>query len=295
LRDFDRARQLLDESLSLARQLDSPRAIGMALRFLADLAYDRAEYAEAAATYEQSLTLARELGNTHEIAYALRGLGSIARARGDYARARELLRESLRLLASLGDRRCTPICLEGVACTEVGVDWAERAVRMLAAAQALQGTTGAPAPPTEMADYQRTEADARAHLGQERFAAAWAAGETMSLNEAVAFALAADEQAMTSSSTGPFRPSVGGSATLDSDGGRVERQQATPLSARERDVVALIASGLSNRQIAEQLVLSVRTVERHIENVYNRLGISGKAGRAIVTAYALRHHLVDAV
>jgi DNA-binding NarL/FixJ family response regulator len=66
-----------------------------------------------------------------------------------------------------------------------------------------------------------------------------------------------------------------------------------PLSAREREVVALIAAGLSNRQIAEQLVLSVRTVERHIENVYNRLGISGKAGRAIVTAYALRHGLVE--
>ena len=64
-----------------------------------------------------------------------------------------------------------------------------------------------------------------------------------------------------------------------------------PLSAREREVVALIAGGLSNREIAERLVLSVRTVERHIENVYNRLGIQGKAGRAIVTAYALRHRL----
>ena len=53
--------------------------------------------------------------------------------------------------------------------------------------------------------------------------------------------------------------------------------------------MALIAQGLSNREIADALVLSVRTVERHIENVYNRLGISGRAGRAIVTAYALRH------
>ena len=55
----------------------------------------------------------------------------------------------------------------------------------------------------------------------------------------------------------------------------------------------LIAEGLSNRQIAERLILSVRTVERHIENVYNRLGITGKAGRAIITAYALRHRLVE--
>ena len=70
-------------------------------------------------------------------------------------------------------------------------------------------------------------------------------------------------------------------------------QAIAPLSAREREVVAFIATGLSNREIAEQLVLSVRTVERHIENVYNRLGIQGKAGRAIVTAYAMRHGLIE--
>ena len=56
--------------------------------------------------------------------------------------------------------------------------------------------------------------------------------------------------------------------------------------------MALIAEGRSNREISEALTLSVRTVERHIENVYNRLGISGRAGRAIVTAYALRHGVV---
>ena len=61
------------------------------------------------------------------------------------------------------------------------------------------------------------------------------------------------------------------------------------ITRRELEILELIAQGLSNREIAEALVLSVRTVERHIENVYNRLGISGRAGRAIVTAYALRH------
>jgi DNA-binding NarL/FixJ family response regulator len=123
-----------------------------------------------------------------------------------------------------------------------------------------------------MADYQRTEADARAHLGEERFNAVRKAGAAMSLDEAVAYALAEDD------APAPVL---------------AQHHDEVPLSARELEVVALIAGGLSNRQIAERLVLSVRTVERHIENVYNRLGISGKAGRAIVTAYALRHHLVD--
>ena len=52
------------------------------------------------------------------------------------------------------------------------------------------------------------------------------------------------------------------------------------LSPRELDVLELVAAGLTNEEIAEQLVLSVRTVERHLSNVYVKLRVSGKAGRA---------------
>ena len=56
------------------------------------------------------------------------------------------------------------------------------------------------------------------------------------------------------------------------------------LSAREREVMRLVAEGLSNEQIAERLVLSVRTVERHLSNVYAKLRVSGKAARAAAAA-----------
>jgi DNA-binding NarL/FixJ family response regulator len=68
---------------------------------------------------------------------------------------------------------------------------------------------------------------------------------------------------------------------------------ASILTPREREVSALIARGFTNSQIAEQLVLSVRTVERHIENIYAKLGAHGKAARAAVTAFALQHRLAD--
>jgi DNA-binding NarL/FixJ family response regulator len=63
------------------------------------------------------------------------------------------------------------------------------------------------------------------------------------------------------------------------------------LTPREVDVVRLIAAGRSNREIAEHLVLSERTVERHIANIYEKLALHGKSARAALTAYAHQHHL----
>lgn len=64
------------------------------------------------------------------------------------------------------------------------------------------------------------------------------------------------------------------------------------LTRREIDVLRLIAAGEDNQRIAALLVLSVRTVERHISNIYSKIGAQGPASRAMATAYALRHDLV---
>ena len=62
------------------------------------------------------------------------------------------------------------------------------------------------------------------------------------------------------------------------------QEQLDELSVREREVMQLVAEGLSNEQIAERLFLSVRTVERHLSNVYVKLRVSGKAARAAAAA-----------
>jgi len=56
------------------------------------------------------------------------------------------------------------------------------------------------------------------------------------------------------------------------------------LSAREREVLALVAAGLSNEEIGGRLFLSTRTVERHLSNVYAMLRLSGKSARAAAAA-----------
>jgi DNA-binding NarL/FixJ family response regulator len=63
------------------------------------------------------------------------------------------------------------------------------------------------------------------------------------------------------------------------------------LSVREREILRLLASGLSNEDIAARLVLSIRTVERHVSNIYAKLGAAGRTARAVATAYAHQHAL----
>jgi ATP/maltotriose-dependent transcriptional regulator MalT len=65
------------------------------------------------------------------------------------------------------------------------------------------------------------------------------------------------------------------------------------LSEREVEVLRLIAAGRSNREIAAELVLSVRTVERHVSNIYAKLGATGKSARAAATAHAFRAGLIS--
>jgi ATP/maltotriose-dependent transcriptional regulator MalT len=68
--------------------------------------------------------------------------------------------------------------------------------------------------------------------------------------------------------------------------------QPEQLSHREVQVLGLVATGDSNQQIADKLVLSVRTLERHLGHVYDKLGVTGKSARAVATAYAIGHGLV---
>ena len=68
-------------------------------------------------------------------------------------------------------------------------------------------------------------------------------------------------------------------------------EQHSLLTAREREVLHLLAQGRPNDAIASELVLSVRTVERHVENIYGKIGASGRSARAAATAWAHAHGL----
>ena len=68
-------------------------------------------------------------------------------------------------------------------------------------------------------------------------------------------------------------------------------QVASGLTAREVEVLGLIGEGISNQDIADRLGLSQRTVERHVSNIYLKLGLEGRSSRAAAASYAVRSGL----
>jgi predicted ATPase/DNA-binding CsgD family transcriptional regulator/DNA-binding XRE family transcriptional regulator len=227
--------------------------------------------------HEETLADALAGGDKYVAAAVLCDLGTIALLRGDLQRAAVRLREALVFGGQLGDVLIPEFCLEALAATAGAQGRPRQVAILLGAAERLCVRSGIPGPGvagsgrllrTEMTVPHLTSA-ARAALGAAAFTAAREAGFVLPLEEAIAMALAADE------------PQVVGT----------DRARDLPegLTPREAGVLCMIATGSSNREIANELALSVRTVERHITNLYAKIDARGKAD---ATAYAFRHGLV---
>jgi DNA-binding CsgD family transcriptional regulator len=134
----------------------------------------------------------------------------------------------------------------------------------------MREATGAPIPPVERADYERALASAQAQLGEKTFAAAWEEGRPMTLEQA----LASQGPVTTTQQSVPFSP-----RPTYPDG----------LTAREVEVLRLVALGMTDAQVADQLVLSPRTVQGHLRSIYNKLNVTS---RSAATRYTVEHKLV---
>jgi predicted ATPase/DNA-binding SARP family transcriptional activator/uncharacterized protein HemY len=183
------ARALLEESLAIFRELGDQQGIAWSLYDLGNAAMRQGDYAAAREYLEQSLALGRELGSYRDIAHALGALGHLERETGEYARCAGHYRESLALGQSRDDRGAIARALEEFAGLAGRQRRWERAVRLLAAAEGVAQTLGRSLPVAVPEEYQRTLDGARAALGEAAFAAAWAAGQAMSLAAAIRYAL----------------------------------------------------------------------------------------------------------
>jgi tetratricopeptide (TPR) repeat protein len=199
LGDGERAARLLEESLEVARSMGHPWGIAQGLRHLGMLAYRQDDPDRALALVEESLARWKNLGATRDVSASLIDLGRVALALKDPRRATACFADSLVVCCKVGDRTRVAQCFEGLATVVATVDADADpqlrltfAAQLLGAAAAVRETIGSPTTPLERPALDRAVAAARQRLGDEAFAAAWAEGRAMTLEQAVAYAL--DEQ-----------------------------------------------------------------------------------------------------
>ena len=183
--DYERAVRLHEQSLALAREFGTTFGIAWSLRALADAVGGQGDLRRATTLLEESLTLSRGLKNAWGIVRSLASLGSVACEAGEEARASRLYEESLELGWRVGFKHTILPCLEGLARVAAAQGSMERVARLYGAAAALREDIGWPLPPARRTEHDRTVAAARGALGEDAFAAAWARGHALPLQEAI--------------------------------------------------------------------------------------------------------------
>lgn len=302
--EYEEARVLLEEMLTTAKHYDSPHHIAFALMLLGHIALEQCDYAVARSLYAEGIPYARAandllwaailsgslgivhvmqgnivtahglfdeclsvlqtLGDTGQLSRLLRWQGVVAILERDTEAARMYLVEGIRLHQTLHSLLGIAESLEVFAALYVTAAQPTRALRLIGAAMHIRSPIAAPVPPYWQEWLTQWIEPARRTLGMAASAAASAAGEAMSLEEAIAEALATTPPRM-------------GTATDR----RTSKTRDGGLTKRERVVVAQIATGKSNRQIAASLFVTVKTVEWHVTNSLAKLGFRSRAELAV--------------
>ena len=183
------ARSLLEESVAIARKEGNRFELAIALGNLGGVVQSEGDYEAAAALRGEAASIAREIGDRESLGTALAGLASLARLRGSHEESAALWKEDLVVSSEIGHRWITLRALAGLAGAACLAGDHGRAARIFGAVEAVREAAGTRELPGWRAINDRDVADARAAIGDKAFSAAWADGQGMSLEQAVAYAL----------------------------------------------------------------------------------------------------------
>ena len=256
--DYTRARAVYEEALALPpREGESMSLVGFKYVELAHVLAIQGEFDRAMALCEEFRQVCRTYGEQWIHSYLLRILAFAEWAKGDQVVARVHARECLRLKRAVGDVFGIGMTLELLAAVNAREGEGRSAAVLLGAAKRIWQDAHVALDRTPSHGPVRTEAEdgARALLG-DGFKCAYREGLDLTSDHAVAYALGERESAP--------RP------VLDS-----------PLTRRETEVAELIAEGLTNQQIADRLVVALRTAEGHVERILSKLGFTSRSQVAV--------------
>jgi DNA-binding CsgD family transcriptional regulator len=269
------ARCLIEESLVLHKALKDSRGLAYDLSFLGQITlWSERDHAAAQALIEEALALFNELGDRRAIAKAHYRSGCVAFDQEDFSGAQASYERCLAMLWEVEDTWLIAASLEKLAQVALARKNAAWAARLCGSAAVLREAMGAPVPSIERASYEYTLAATRAQLGEEVFVAVWAEGRAMMPQQALA------ARKLVPAHHAPMLPK---------SAAKISTNYPLGLTAREVDVLRVVAEGLTDIQVAQILVLSPRTVSTHLRSIYNKLGINS---RTAATRFALENQLV---
>jgi predicted ATPase/DNA-binding CsgD family transcriptional regulator len=275
--DLAKAQVLVEESLALSKEVRNKGDEGRALCGLAQVFLHQGKTDRARSLCEESLALFKEIEDKWGFIEAVALLARIEAREGDHAAARVHYEESLTL--SRGESYSLEIAsyLEGFAGVVAAQGELVWAAQLWGAAEALRDAMGMPIPSAYQAEYEREVTVARDTLGKQPFTTAWVEGRTMTPEQAIA----AQGKTVLPQPI-PIEPSsipLAKTAAIYPD----------DLTAREVEVLRLVAQGLTDAHIAEQLIISPRTVNTHLTSIYGKIQVSSRSG---ATRYAIEHQLL---
>jgi predicted ATPase/DNA-binding CsgD family transcriptional regulator len=269
------ARYLIEDSLTLHSALKDQQGRAYDLSFLGQIVLKKERnHSVAQALIEDALAIFKELGDQRGIAKAHYRLGCIALDQDDYKGARTSYMHCLAILWEVDDTWLIAAVMEKLAQIVSVQGHTAWAARLCAAAEVLHETMGVPLPLIERANYKHAVSSIRIQLGEGVFATLWAEGRAMTPRQAF---------------TARELVSLQQEYTMAQSVSKVIQSYPMGVTAREVDVLCLVAEGLTDAQVAEKLVLSPRTISSHLRSIYNKLGVNS---RASATRFAIENHLV---
>jgi len=245
-RDLGAAAQDLAYSIDMFRALGQPSGVGRGLGILGFVHLYRGEPGIATGIFEDALGKAQEGNDAWGVGQVTLGLGLTAKARAHRDTAIGYLHRAVASLVAAGDATILGVALSTLA----GLTFEEdphRALRLAGAAVAFRARIGGAYPPATVTELDSLRERGTDLLGPASAEAEWEAGSELNPT-----------------------------ALVELIEGRRPRREPGPLTARQREVADLVATGLTNAQVAAQLHLSERTVENHVFNALRALGLHNR-------------------
>jgi DNA-binding CsgD family transcriptional regulator len=226
------------------------------------------DYTRAKEYSEETIIWFKQAGYQRGVARTFIDLANVARKEGDSTHALTLLTQSLSQVMQFGDKWSTAYGLELLAALENEQGNPKRAAKLFGAAEALREAINMPIQDREHEGYQKDVAAVRKNLSECTFTQAWTEGGAMTLEQIIRYV---------SNDSGSTLPN------------KTDKEKYGGLTGREREAALLIAQGKSNREIAEIMTISIKTVETYVTRILKKLGF---VSRVQIATWVIENELI---